>query len=412
MKLFFSIILIGSITLLTSSTFCQEAQLREDTLQVEAWLATGMEHQSASQPDSAIFYFENARKLAQSRNLVVSEGLANIHLSETHLLQTSSFDSALNHAIEAYSLLRDRGAKTHIAQARLLEGKALTSMGRKEEAASALLETARFNESVGLDSLNDDVYITMAIVFTQLSKPDLEEKYIRKANQLAILYNRKRQVANTTIALSAISRNRGLLDSALYYATEALKASQELKNQTFIAYSYLNLAYAESERERLPEAEQYFQKIFELSSLSPFDRARFQYFFGKFYLKNDRYAEAEKQLSAAAARAQELDANDLLHNTYFELMTVLAQLQDYKGAYQVAKNYLDLSEEVYSKDLRKEIEDLSLKYETEKKEKDNQKLRAENAEQQLQLNVVANQSRQRLWWGLSVTNGMVFMGTG
>lgn len=385
-------------------------QAETDSLKTECWIEIGSYYHRQLNADSTLYYFKKALALSQKKAWKSLEATALAGIGQAYNYLLSRFDTSSIYFERAFTLFDSLQQPVKASKCLIDIGNSLLGTGQKTEASEAFLDATRLHEKHGLDSLNDKVYINLSSVFLQLGKVDLHEQYIRKAKAIALKYHHSREIAIANMAMSSIFQRKEQYDSALYYIQSALEASVQLNNPLMIAYSYLNQATTRSKMGDFVGAEVSYLKFIDLPGLPPFDRTRFLYFFGQFYVTYQKYQKAEHYLNIALEKAKELDAKDLQMNILSELLITYEQTNKYQAAYLTMKDYQTLADEVQNLELQKEVEELTLKYETQSKEKEIIALRAENAEQQLSLIKESTKAQNRYWWGISATLILLALG--
>lgn len=383
---------------------------KTDSLKIECWIDLGSYFHRQLNADSTLFYFKKSLNLAQKKDLKTLEAISLGGIGQAYNYLLSKFDTSLIYHERAFTIFDS--LKQHLKAAKCLIdiGNALAGTGQKTKASEVLLDAAKLQESIGLDSLNDRIFINLSSIFLQLGKEVQHEEYIRKAKAIATKYRKKRNIAIANMALAGIFRKKEQYDTSLHYGRLALEASRQLNNPLMVAYSYLNMADTEAQMGNFVGAERSYQQFVNLPGLPPFDNTRFTYFFGKFYLDNQKYQKAEYLLETALEKAKELDAKDLHMNILTELLATYKHLGKYRSAYFAMEEFQTLSNEIQTLEMQKEVEELTLKFETEKKEKEIITLQAENAEQQLSLIKESNKAKTRYWWGITATLFLLVLG--
>lgn len=385
-------------------------QAPTDSAKMESWIALGSYYHRQMNADSAFYFFKKALVTSQKEAWAASEAKALNGIGQVYNYVLSKFDSGMVYHERAYTIFDSLQQPVKAAKCLIDIGNALLGTGQKTEAAEVYLDATQLQEKYGLDSLNDQVFINLSSVFLQLGKNEMHEQYIRKAKAIATRYKHTREIAISNMALSSMFRKKAQYDSALYFIHSALRASEELNNPVMIAYSYLNQAHTQSEMGNFTEGEHSYKNFINLPNLPPFDHTRFLYFFGQFYVEHQKYQSAEHYLKTALEKARELDAKDLQMNILTELLITYERQNKYHPAYLAMKEFQGLADEIQNLEQQKKVEELTLKYETQKKEKEIIALRAENAEQQLTLVKESTKAQARYWWGITATLFLLALG--
>ena len=227
----------------------------------------------------------------------------------------------------------------------------IQSYVKKNEEAIQNYQQAR----VLFDSIGDQINLihclnNMGSIYLY-DQPDTARRYIEKALELSEGIEDGMTRAPIFTNLAALAYGEKNMPQALEYDLEVLKIYQTYGNQAQVANAMNNIAYVYRE-------------------MGDFRNAR-------------TYAEQSLTL------AQELKARRIARQAMINLSTISRELGDYENAYFYSQQYIYLNDTLTHESNRKQISELQVQYETEKKERE--------IEQQ------ANQIRQRnLFIGLLI----------
>ncbi|MCX6154826.1 MAG: ATP-binding protein [Candidatus Kapabacteria bacterium] len=98
---------------------------------------------------------------------------------------------------------------------------------------------------------------------------------------------------------------------------------------------------------------------------------------GAYFSHQNKSSEAIKYYQAAIEKATKLENIDLLNNIYESLSEIFYQINDYKSAYDNYKLSVNAKFQIYNKSRLNKITEIEKKYEAQKKDLENQKLRKE-----------------------------------
>jgi len=362
------------------------------------------------QTDSAFFYVYKMQQEARQAGNLLWKGKSHLRLARYFRDKKSDLDSVIFHAQQAHSIFEKSGNTIESGQALNFIGIGYRDKGERTQAIEYLTQAANQLSEAGADSLTIPILINMAAVFVQQGAYEKEEAYLKQAHDMAWVYKDKRNLAISSMGLQSAMKRAHKLDSALYYANFALRISRELNSPMMIAYSYLNLAAVKSDQGNFAQAETYYQQAVDDHRVASFDRARFRYFWGRSALDHGFFAKAEQQLRMAADTAMVLQSKDLEHNAYSYLMEALHEQGKHAQAYDIARKYIILTDSIHTENIRQKVEELTLQYEKDEAERENEGLRVEKAEQELLL--VQEQARTRQRTFAVVILGMLILGFG
>lgn len=383
-----------------------------DSLQAELYIEMGRRLIDSVEINSSMDYYNQALTLAEKLDNDLLRAKAWNGIGYLYSIYLSEFDTALVCLKKAHQLYE----KTHQAE---LEARCLfdicdvlRSLGRRKASSEVLIEAGLINDSLGLDSINAGVYFKMAGVFFELKNRDKYKQYLNKAFNLAYKYNDRLVLAVSYMSMAREINLEGKLDSARIFANNALNLGRELKDPITIGYAYRTLAEIEFSIDNFDAAKRYSQKMLHVPKLPPMEVAQFSFFYGDFLCRYGKYLEAQEYLVFSLEEGKTMDAKVLQWQSLEKLLEVYEHLGAFEKAYFHAKSFQSLSEEIQNRELKREVEELDLKYETEKKEKEILALKARNIEQKLTLVETTATARQHYWWGVFATLFLIILGAG
>ena len=360
-------------------------------------------HPQQNSPSSTLNHRLQELYRAESSGDSLVSATLRMEIGELYQTELSEYDSALIYEESALEIFAVLGNKTLEARVLFNIGAIHNARGSGTKAMQALIRAANIRESIGQDSLNDEVYYEMAAVFVLFNEYDQHRYYLLKSREIATKYDHKEELAAINMSLSGVYETEGQYDSTLYYSELAFEISKELDDPILTALALLNMGLAESALGNLDKAMPYFEQMLATPNLPPLEEARFHYFIGYALFNHEKYREAESHLSKAWSIATGISARQMELRILNYLLDTYGKLNRFEDAYLVANAYKKLAKEFHDTNLEQEIAELNLKYENERKEKDLLALQAENVKQELTLFKTRSEARQRWWWGLTAT---------
>ena len=302
-------------------------------------------------------------------------------------------DSLFKYAERAKQAFTRAGDSLRMARSSMFLGIAEFQRGSEEKAMQWYLQSAQLYQSIGADSLLASLYINMGHSLKEINYP-LYLSYLKKANALSRKFNEPRQEAITALGLTDAWIASEHHDSATLFLRRARLLADTLQDDQLLSYCFRNYALIAGSKNHVSTATRYYLEAIEIAPNAR-DRAIFYNQLGDLYHQNHRYAEAINYLKSAEVIAQEIGANQLLEPIYRSLGSAWEQVGNIEEALLVSQRYINLRDSIFSVRIRTEVAELTTKYEAERKEKENQKLRADNLHQTLQINALhrANQNR-------------------
>lgn len=174
--------------------------------------------------------------------------------------------------------------------------------------------------------------------------------------------------------------------SAEYYKM-ALDISREISDKKGVAASLSNLGLIYEKQEEYPAAlKNYLEALLIYEQLDDKrGEATNKLYIGTAYYKQKELSKAIKYLQESIAMADTLKVYDVLKEAYRNLSNAYDTIGDISNAYKNYKLYTAIKDSVLNIETSKKLTEVQAKYETEKKEKENQLLEKETQLNELEL---------------------------
>ncbi len=236
---------------------------------------------------------------------------------------------------------------------------------------------------------------------------NLYEKALINYNSSLMLFREigeNRHVADVLTSFGGLYYELKDNEKALEYFLQSLKLMEELKNKEGIAGGLNNIAVIYEEMKNYSKAMEYHKKSLKLNreELSTKSISASLYNIALIYYGQKDYDNAISYIDTAMFYAKEVSALEFLKEHYTTLSEIYYKKNDFKTSLHYYTLLSDLKDTLLNKDLNNQIVEMSTKYQTEKKEKENQILTQKNELQDLSLN------RQKII-NYSVTVGLILV---
>ncbi|MES2837107.1 MAG: tetratricopeptide repeat protein [Bacteroidota bacterium] len=202
------------------------------------------------------------------------------------------------------------------------------------------------------------VYNRIGLVNYELKKYDSAEYFFNKALIINNEINNKRNLANVYNNLGLVAKDKGDANKALVHFTNSLNIDKELNNQTGISMSLINIGLAYGGKNDFSNAELSLKQAIELS-------------------KKINYKFALKEA----------------HKYFTDIYSIQGK---YSLALEQHKLYLTIKDSMLSEDNLKILNELEVKYESEKKEKEILKLNHQKELSDVEMQLQKDKEQKRL----------------
>ncbi len=320
--------------------------------------------------------------LALSNNKKASSkfGIFETSLSKAMLeLRLNKINSYKQFIKQAYAQIDTSKKPLLYANIMCVESAYLEKTGELDEALTILLK------SYNLCKNQKDTNLTIAVlnyignIYTDNFSLDEAEFYIKKGLSLGKKIDRAYIVAIFENNLANIYLYKKKYQLAIKTYKKALQTFQTINHYSGIYSCYSQLGSIYSEIGEKQAAYDCFKKSIDYSKLSGIKShvATAYARFSLFLMNENKLDEAEKQLLAAKNLENEITNNILIIDIYELLSTLYFKRQEYKKAYEYKDLFVSLSDSIENIQVKKNIQEITKKYEVELKESENKRLKNE-----------------------------------
>lgn len=184
----------------------------------------------------------------------------------------------------------------------------------------------------------------------------------------------------------------------------AEKGFIDLGDSTYLSYVYNGYGSVYSDQKQYDKALTYFTKSYDLTrTFFPSDQlsiATALQNIGEMYGKMGKPELGVEKCLESAELFRQVGEHVLLYTAYYNAATLLESMGDLKGSNKYMKEYVRLKDSIFSEDTRKTIHEMSIRYESEKKEQENKLLEQENRNKEMAIYYTSG--------GLLLMLGLVF----
>lgn len=389
---------------------------------------------------------------AQTVHSVPDTASINVKLRVTEsLVKKGEFRTAKNFALQAKKQSQLIGYQSGLGQAFLWESKILGHEGHYQEALkqidSALSIAHRTADSsilsqayraygnmylfIGDDAKSLDFYFKGLAVEEKLkAQPNLHWFYNNIGNIYSHQRNYSKALENTMkgaeiaekkmdkFALCRIYSNiAGVYhaiqkkDSALFYYNLSIKKAEEIGNKFDIANAVVNAGVLLIDLKQYELAKKYSIRSYDLSAKEGFTDIQIPslHNLGNIAIESKDYALAEKYMEEALLLSKEISNKALIQTSYETLSILYRERGDYRKAFDYYQLFSAVKDSILNEGNSKLITEMNTKYTTEKKEKEIELLRKNEAIQKLELSKKENDLERQRTVSIAVFIGFILL---
>jgi two-component sensor histidine kinase/ribosomal protein L18 len=350
-------------------------------------------------------YFDKSLKLYQMANDKEREAAVQTHLA-AYLFETNRFAFAEKELLYALELNEKAGNKK-LAFNYLLLSSVNRYRGAFDKSLFYAIKCVDVSESTGDNSNIDYYYGELALVYDELGRTRESTQWYRKALEKRRQINAERIVIFRTAGFliqQLVKQNKSREALALM---DTLRREYPTRSESEKATVAQNMAYCLEGMKQHAEAEKYFLEMAGHYDLSVF-KDEFNVIanmdIGRFYLKHQQYQKAHSYLDSALTYESANPLSD--RRELFQMLFIAdSALGNYQRAIKILRKYEFLNDSIFNERKSKQIEELGMKYETDKKVQSIKILEKESRLQQSKLDQASVTRR----WILGVVFLMVIL---
>ena len=330
-------------------------------------------------PAEAVKYAKQALNLAKFIKYETGEleALAKAGVSNHYL---GNYEKALEYYNQLLNIYRKKGDKKYIAGYLNNIGACYYKLGNYDKAIENYHESLKIREELedkkGMaSSLNN-----IGNIYDDLSKYNKALEYYSRSLTIKEKLNDKKGMESTLNNIGIIYNKLGKYDKALDYHHRSLKIKKEIGNKKGIAIALYNIGKVYEEKDNYNDALKYFQQALQYKEEAgdKWGISNTCLSIGSLYLKIKNYSLAFQYIKKGLDIAIEIGAKELIKGGYEKLSKYYSLNKNYEKAFEYYELYAIEKDSIFNEKSNKIISELQTKYETEKKEKENEILRKNN----------------------------------
>ncbi len=361
-----------------NNCFSNNAEV-SDTLAINEIFYQAMDYQEFNN-DSSWILAEQGFKLSKKANYKAGLGMAFMRFGALMNIKGKP-DSAIYYFKQGYTIREELNNIVGMASLCQQMSYAFRNMGKKDSAFHYMYKALRLYDKAK-DSLSiGGIYVELANLNTTYQNYNESKNFLDKA---LIIFSKSEDNAliyQTYIEYGVLYFKQSENDKALYYYLKAKDINDRiLKNPTYTAglYNYLGLCY--DELGNIKQAVTYFKKSIQAYKEleMPHEQAMLEFNLGNLYVGIKQADLGISHLNFAKKIALEIDDKYRLSRCYEILSDAYALKGDYLKAYNYFVLFNSISDSLLNLEKVKQIAEMNVAYETEKKVKEIELLNAQN----------------------------------
>ena len=230
--------------------------------------------------------------------------------------------------------------------------------------------------------IRSDIYGEIASVYLQLQNYSAAINASKSSLKLCYEIGRAELTVISEFNLGNIYFTTKDYHNALKQFYKAENGFIQLKDSVYLTYVYNSIGACFHDLKEYEKALKYFTLSLNLTKkFTPDDKSTIAIAFqniGETYGNLGNNLQAKEYGLKAKDIFQQLNDKANLSTTYFNLANICIKLKEFETAVDFYKKYVSLKDSIFDEDTKNTIHEMSVKYESEKKEQENQLLTLEN----------------------------------
>ena len=351
----------------------QALQLSENTNYQKGRAAAlqniGIGYYFASDYKKAILYLNESLDIFEKENY--SEGVI---LSLNKLGNTywyiGDYDKALRYQTRALAIAKFNDNKKSIADIYRSIGVIYSKKNDLAKTLENYLASLRIYEE--LDSKEDMalIYNNIASLYLKFGEEENSFEYYQKALDISKELNDVRRMVIYLNNIGNAYERKGEYEKTFATFSEALEKAQEINYLNGIAYTYGNIGRFYVKKKEFAKALNNFEKSINISKKidDKYSIVVTTNYIGNAYSVQGEYDKALKYYLDNLKLIKEVKMMEMEIDSYNDISGIYEKKGDYKNALESYKQYVVLKDSMMSKEKEKTIEELQIKYDSDKKE--------------------------------------------
>jgi signal transduction histidine kinase/Tfp pilus assembly protein PilF len=333
-----------------------------------------------SSPEKAEQYAFEAIELGKKLNFERGVGRAYSKLAITYHIRGNherAFENYQN-ALESYTKIDD---KLGVAKIFNNLGILFLDQSNYEKSLEYYLNALRVFEQKGIKISSAGVLNNIGEIYEKLGNQDKAFEYFNKSFEIYNgLTGYAREKAHVLINIGRINFTKNDSNSALNYYQQALNISLNLNDKYYIAVCKTNIGEIYFKKNNFSKALDYYnESLVLLEDIGDKDGiAACLLSIGKTYDKLDKTSLSKSYYRKSLDLAKKISAKEVVMSALEYMYNHELNSGNFLSALNYFKKYTALRDSIFSMETRNQLAELQTKYDTEKKEQENTRLRVEN----------------------------------
>lgn len=319
----------------------------------------------------SLFYSEQAYSLIKETNEFKKTGIVLVNRAKA-LRQLGNYDKALLDLSKALYLFKQAKAKSWISSCNVDFGNIYYTQGEFGKAITSYMEALKIAEDLNDIQMQSVCVNNIGNIYFYKQNFDKAIEFYLRAYDLNKILKDDKKVALTLDNIGLVYFNKGDFDKAMMYQTNSLSIIEKIGDKKSIAETLTNLGGLCVEMDRVPQALAYLKRAYDIHIEigSKYGASNTLINIADGYRKLGKYKEAIQSLEEGIRISKDIEAKNNLKEAYFSLSQVYEENKKFDQSLKYYKLYSELKDSMINEESNNHINELSAKYESDKKQKE------------------------------------------
>ena len=345
----------------------------------------------SSLPEKTMEYGKQALELSQKIDYTKGEADALANIATAYYIY-SDYHKSIEIFLEALQIFEEIEDKKNIAQILNNIGLTYNVLSKYEISLNYHLKSLKIREEIGDKEGVAASYNNIGNINWETMNHDNALEYYEKSLKIYEEIKNKDGIAIISNNMGNIFYVLKKFDQSSKCFIKALLIYEELNKKYGIAAASNNIAFVFRESQNYNKALEYYFKSLKTSEemQEKAGIANTSNNIGEIYFLLESYDEAFSYFQKSLKLAEEIEAKSLIKNSYHSLSNLYSKKGNFQKALDYFKLYTEIKDSIFTEESSEKIAEMQTKYETEKKEKENEILKRDNDIQKLEINKQQN----------------------
>lgn len=327
-------------------------------------------------PAKALDYAQKALDVAEKTNYRAGKAYSLTNIANIYN-NRSDYENALKYYTSALQLRKEIGDKEGEGKSWLGIGNVYLFLGNYNKALDCYLKSLKISED---QKSPHDVAFCLNNIGAVYYYQNNHEKALECWTQAVALYESLGEKTEVIACLNNIGNvygERNEHQKAIDVFKQALKLSVEMGDKMSIAASHLNVGSIQENLKKYNAAlDEFFTALNTYRELGDKENTALAFIYiGEVHRKLEHHKKSIAYLDTALAIAKDIHSKERVKLCYQQLAYTYAAAKDYESAYKNHQLFSEEKDSLLNEQSSKQITEMQTKYDSEKKEKENQILK-------------------------------------